>query len=401
MVLSFWRKLFPVVSKRVRKMAANLFHPQDFFVSKPNLTFFATSDFGNVNNYVKQVALSMNNYKDAPDMIAGIGDLFYEDGVESIDDRLFDLIWREQFIKPYDRLQVPWRMALGNHEYFGNPRAPVDYTNSSHNADKLWYLPDNNYSFRYFLADNTEIQFFVLDTNGCQGHVFRSHPETISQLVNSIEQLKVALAASTARWKIVSGHHLLYTPGIGHSSSADCLRSDWYSIAGKKRRQGFGLEKVLIEGDVNIYMAGHEHSFIHHVEHGVHHFCCGASGADIRSGAGLYQGVNRNTSVLWRAESGRTIGFVAVEADVDKLVVSFIAAPGGEVIREVVIPHPIPNTVSFTSHSIQELDASNLVTEIRTDGAAIGSKFIEVDEDSMNGSKGKTAAGSTIGNELR
>ena len=110
------------------------------------------------------------------------------------------------------------------------------------------------------------VEFFVLDTNACQDTVVIEHPDTKEMLQKAIIRLDKQLAQSKARWKIVFGHHPLYTQGRGHSGCARCLRDPRESFGPRELRNtiiyyGYGLEDVLVRHKIDAYFAGHEHVF--------------------------------------------------------------------------------------------------------------------------------------------
>ena len=119
-------------------------------------------DAGAANDTQYAVAAAMETVCAARgcDFAVYLGDNFYEDGVESADDDLF----QTAFELPYAGLDFPFYVVLGNHDYGGNglgyevwkPDFEVAYAETS---DKF-VLPDNYYSFTEGPAD-----FFGLDTN--------------------------------------------------------------------------------------------------------------------------------------------------------------------------------------------------------------------------------------------
>ena len=60
----------------------------------------------------------------------------------------------------------------------------------------LWRMPGRNYRFAYALADGTRVEFHGIDTNGCQGHVRRDHPEQEHVLYQQVALLHERLQAS-------------------------------------------------------------------------------------------------------------------------------------------------------------------------------------------------------------
>lgn len=216
--------------------------------SEPDLCFFAIGDFGHSCPATKALAEAMNKYAEdtnrTPDFILGLGDNFYPEGVSSVDDPLFQEAWQDVFL-PHQRLRVPWKLVLGNHDYMGNPQAQIDFTAHDKNPSGLWQLPAQNYAFTHEVPAAPapfSVDFFALDTNGCQGHVRRSHPESEQALSGHIARLQDALAASTADWKIVFAHHPLYTVGVNHGVLGRCLRDETYTFEG---RSGVGAPPPL------------------------------------------------------------------------------------------------------------------------------------------------------------
>jgi acid phosphatase len=185
-------------------------------------------------------------------------------------------------------------MILGNHDYMDNPLAQIQFTTHPNNTMNLWHMPSNHYKVTHpsGLAD-----LFFMDTNGCQGHVQRSHPGTIDNLVSQMQWLNEEMHQSAAQWKIVLGHHPMYNKGNGHGPVANCLREEHYTRLVRPRgryalpdefeevqARGFGMENVVCQHTRTIYLSGHEHVFQHHHAKGVQHVVCGNSGAELRPG---------------------------------------------------------------------------------------------------------------------
>jgi len=96
----------------------------------------------------------------------------YEDGCMSVNDPQFNTKWFQVFIRPFLSLQVPWKVCLGNHDYYGNPQSQIDYTKHPANYRGLWQCPSNNYNFKVndlgqedAGCANPLVEFFCIDTN--------------------------------------------------------------------------------------------------------------------------------------------------------------------------------------------------------------------------------------------
>lgn len=312
---------------------------------REKLCFFFTADFGKDCPQIKEVAAAMDHYArtyDRPTCIFGIGDNFYPQAPDTPDDPIFDIVWRGQFLEKYPSLRVPWRMALGNHDYNPSPNIEIDYHyDRKLNADRLWYLPDRYYQVTEEAKGNSDanldfsVDFYVLDTNGCDRTVSYYHPEAVPLLHQQVRELDSVLPRSTSRWKILMGHHPMYNAGYSHGVAGRRLREPAPTVnIDPKLPPSFGLEPVCIRHGVDAYFAGHEHIFQAHKAHGVHHICVGASGASIRNGDGFYGGLDTNANIDWTA-SKSDYGFVVVELTYDRMVIKFVNVQG-EIIQEFV-----------------------------------------------------------------
>jgi tartrate-resistant acid phosphatase type 5 len=177
--------------------------------------------------------------------IISVGDNFYENGVSSVDDPQ----WQTSFEKVYSALslQVPWQVILGNHDYHANCDAQIAYGKTS----PRWKMPA-----RYFLQSEkidaaTTVDFFYLDTTPMvKSYYTDAHTRNQVATQDVPKQLawfKDALAASTAQWKIVIGHHPIYSGG-GHGDTTELIET---------------VLPLLQEHKVQAYFNGHDHDLQH------------------------------------------------------------------------------------------------------------------------------------------
>jgi acid phosphatase len=172
-----------------------------------------------------------------------VGDNFYENGVAGLDDPQ----WQTSFEQVYTdkSLQTPWKIILGNHDYRGNVQAQLDY--SAH-SDR-WQLPARYYAETQTLPDGAQAEIFYLDTSPFIQKYVGSKVNIAGQdTAKQLAWLDTALSASTAAWKIVIGHHPVYTSVEG-TDSADHDQPDLIAR----------LDPVLRKHGVKIYLAGHDH----------------------------------------------------------------------------------------------------------------------------------------------
>jgi len=307
--------------------------------------FFAVGDWGKNSEAVQHLADRMAKcaQRMQPQMILALGDNFYPGGVTSVQDPLFKTVWEDIFLC-HEELRVPWKVCLGNHDYYGCPEAQIDFTRCPLNPGGLWQCDGQNYTFTAELPDGGAVDFFALDTNGCQESVRRARPHLKEDLRHYIRDLDEKLRQSQATWKVVFGHHPMYTKGVNHGRLGRCLRDDKYEVQTLSGERvclpGYGLEKVLIANGVDAYFSGHEHLLQQHSCGGVGHFVCGASGAEA---IGLYGGEDmqpRDSHPQWadgvsgnRAKTASQ-GFAVCVADSGCLTVAFLDVDG-RVLRAV------------------------------------------------------------------
>eukprot|EP01127_Copromyxa_protea_P019138 TRINITY_DN6139_c0_g1_i1.p1 TRINITY_DN6139_c0_g1~~TRINITY_DN6139_c0_g1_i1.p1 ORF type:complete len:316 (+),score=56.18 TRINITY_DN6139_c0_g1_i1:319-1266(+) len=292
------------------------------------LVFFVISDWGYPSDGLKDTARAMATLAETrpPQFVLALGDNFYWEGVETAEDASFKDYWQEVFLK-YPNLNVPWKVVLGNHDYEGNPDAQLEFTNSSlnprgKNGDPLWQLPAKHYKFSHNFNASHYVDFFAFDSNGAADYIVRGYPEKGAReaTIAAKAWLEEELPKSKATWKIAFAHHPMYTLGRHHGMCGDCLREETFSHF-RGKRMGFGMEKTFVDGGVDVYFGGHEHAMQYKHTKNIHHFVCGASGADNNR---YYGGVDSQRSMDWRQTNMRLSGFVSVSLTSSKMTVEFL-----------------------------------------------------------------------------
>lgn len=185
--------------------------------SAQGMGFLTFGDFGTGESEQYQVAQGIKSFCASNDcqFIAGLGDNIYDDGVSSVTDAQ----WQTKFEKPYAVFDIVFRPSLGNHDVRKSAQAQIDYSKVS----KKWDMPARYYSF---VKGNAT--FFVIDTND----------------FSATQQLWLSKGLQDANtpWKIVYGHHPIYSYGE-HGNTA-------------------GLDQKLLpilRDKAQFYLAGHDH----------------------------------------------------------------------------------------------------------------------------------------------
>jgi acid phosphatase len=265
----------------------------------PALEFLAVGDAGAGDRAQKIVAGAMAAAAAERPIafVLYLGDNFYPRGVRSVKDKG----WKKKFEEIFSResLDLPFYSVLGNHDYFQNAQAQVDYTAVS----RRWKMPARYYVFTEKIDAETAVDFFALDT------------EVLAQGRGKEELawLERRLATSRARWKIVFGHHTVYSGGLKWRKQTEKMRGL--------------LEPLFVKYGVTLYLCGHSHNLqaIGPVS-GVHY---------IVDGAGA-----RPRNVRWTEQTRfafADLGFVRFRATPRTLDVFFLNG-GGTVIYAYRIP---------------------------------------------------------------
>ena len=118
------------------------------------------------------------------------------------------------------------------------------------------------------------------------------------------------LAASTAPWKLVIGHHTIYSGGSGHGDTPETQAL---------------IEPLLRKHGVQAYINGHDHDLQHLRRGGVDYLCCGA-GSEVRP-------VHAIDGTLFCAARS---GFAALRSEPDALTVEFRDFTGASLYRAAV-----------------------------------------------------------------
>lgn len=214
-----------------------------------SLSFLVVGDWGRKGDYNQsQVAFQMGKIGEKLDVdfVVSTGDNFYDNGLTG--ER--DLNFPESFTNVYKAksLQKQWYSVLGNHDYRGDVEAQLSpYLRK---IDNRWLC------LRSFVV-NTEIaELFFVDTTPFVEEYF-TNPEHVydwrgvaprqTYTKNVLKDLESALTKSTAKWKIVIGHHAIRSAGH-HGDTIELVDR---------------LLPILRTHNVDLYMNGHDHSLEH------------------------------------------------------------------------------------------------------------------------------------------
>ncbi|EEF57801.1 purple acid phosphatase family protein [Pedosphaera parvula] len=266
----FVRKLFVATQVAVASrflpdnlLAAELDRP----LSPDGFNFIVFGDWGrNGERDQSEVAAQMALAAKATKVrfIISAGDNFYDNGVASASDPQWQTSFEHVYRDP--ALQIPWHVILGNHDYNGNCDAQLEYARSH----PRWNMPARYYLQTHHIDKSTTADFFYLDTSPMIESYHRHRrlgPNVTTQDVKKqIAWFKNALIASQAQWKIVIGHHPIYSGGE-HGDTAELIKD---------------VLPLLQEHKVQAWFNGHDHDLQHLMAGDLNLFCCGA-GSQVRN----------------------------------------------------------------------------------------------------------------------
>lgn len=249
----------------------------------------AFGDFGNGSREQKNVAQTIASYhRDRPFNLAiTLGDNFYNRGMESPADPRWQTWWEEL----YGPLGITFYAALGNHDWGfpDSPSAEILYSRES----KTWHMPASYYTFTA-----GAVQFFALDT------------QSVALADKQLKWLDGELSRSQARWKVVYGHHPIYSGG-SYEDRPDLI------------------SKLLpiLRNRAEVYICGHDHNLqALQPDGGVRFYVAGGGGA------GLYELRPYERSLF----ASRTNGFAVIDADAARLTVRLVDGAGKQLYEDVL-----------------------------------------------------------------
>ena len=225
-----------------------------------SLNFLVISDFGGQGGKIQRdVAFQLGQIArvEKSKFIITAGDNYHLNGIPSASSPRWKSEYEDIYSSP--SLMIPWYASLGNHDYVGNAHAEIEYSLIS----KRWKMPDRYYAHTEKINDHTDVLFVHIDTSPFITE-YRNNDSTYHVLGQDIYKqthwIDSVLASSHALWKIVVGHHPIYSSVDNHGNTKELINS---------------VLPLLQKYGVRIYFCGHEH-FLQYLVHGdINFFVCG------------------------------------------------------------------------------------------------------------------------------
>jgi tartrate-resistant acid phosphatase type 5 len=241
--------------------------------------------------------------------IISAGDNFQVVGVRSVQDPLWMLNFEMPFSDP--SLECEWYVALGNHDYKGEVQAEIDYSKIS----RRWNMPSRYFAVHKRINDTTSAEFYIIDTSPFQSAYYKTDEHHVmgQDTAKQMRWIDSCLTNSKSRWKIVVGHHPVYSSGSAHGKETGDMEARFAKFFDVK--------------GVDAYFCGHDHDFEYLKAQGSHvnYFVCGT--VEVRPmGEPLPQTVFAKSIP----------GFTKVLLTPEKMKVTMIDTAGAEVYTAVI-----------------------------------------------------------------
>jgi tartrate-resistant acid phosphatase type 5 len=256
----------------------------------PSVRVVGMGDFGTGASAQREVAAAIVAMGRGKPFNLGLtfGDNFYPSGMNGTDDPR----WRDWWEDLYGPLGITFYPCLGNHEWYSEDGAAAEIAYRS----PTWRFPSPYYTFT-----GGPVQFFAVDTTD------------ISE--EQVMWLDSAIRSSTARWKVVYGHHPIFAP-------------EWNGKAGAYLQYMQARLWPILRGRVDAYLCGHQHAMARmEPRDGVHFFMSGGGGGSLSR-------VAKNAPGAVFAESN--FGFLTLDADDRAMTIAIFDAQGRPYSSETV-----------------------------------------------------------------
>jgi len=208
-----------------------------------SITFIVVGDWGRDGGESQtSVAGAMNDYskKFHSRFIVTTGDNFYPAGVSSTSDPHWQLSFENIYNK--EGHQLTWYPVLGNHDYQQNPNAEIDYSSMS----SRWTMPARYYTLKKNINSVATALLVFTDTSPFVEAYYSASMSDLPQqdTTAQLKWLTQTLSSSNDRWKLVFGHHPVYSVGP-HGFTQELIQR---------------FKPVFNQTNTDFYICGHDHS---------------------------------------------------------------------------------------------------------------------------------------------
>ena len=223
---------------------AALFTDASLPVHNNHLRLIVVGDAGATHSLLRAGMLRVE--KEHPvDAIVLSGDNFYPCGIHGVDDPQWTKITQH-----FGPVGVPILPVLGNHDY-GDPQMQngelitCGPTDTEAELQETARIPQWRFPARSYAMHSTLVDLIMLDTQPIASDFlepFRGSATSLQEVQFFDEELR----HSTAQWRIVVGHHTIYSSGE-HGRANDSYRRNMRQLL------------PALDAKADLYICGHDH----------------------------------------------------------------------------------------------------------------------------------------------
>ena len=197
-------------------------------------------------NVLKDISYQMSklvNYK-KPRFITTLGDNFYDRGVKSINDPMWDFSWKDIFIDKYKNMQkIKWHATLGNHDYFGGYDS-IEAQLTKTTINKIGFYP-----MKIIIIDKEKVHILFILIRKIYPELYWETQLMIAsrQIHETLDYLEFVLERASDMMQNDNCVRSLSNFSNGYYKN--------YEIMEKR------LLPLLLKYKVDVYFCGHEHNF--------------------------------------------------------------------------------------------------------------------------------------------
>lgn len=212
-------------------------------IAQDSISFIVIGDWGKYGGQSQRpVADAIDEYskKFHAQFIITTGDNFYPKGVSSIGDSHWQLSFENVYNKEGHHL--PWYPVLGNHDYQQNPNAEIEYSTRS----DRWKMSSRYYTIKSSINLLASALFVFTDTSPFVKSYYGAAMSDLPQqdTATQLRWLQQTLSTSKDSWKLVFGHHPVYSVGT-HGNTVELIER---------------FKPLFNQTRTDFYICGHDHS---------------------------------------------------------------------------------------------------------------------------------------------
>jgi predicted MPP superfamily phosphohydrolase len=260
--------------------------------------------------------------RDHPAFLLNTGDIFKT----AVDTALY---MEDFFLGAKDLIaNTPVFLAIGNHEYSGDPDARATKKYFAFPENRTWY--QMNYGKVQFLfLDSTKLLY---NWDGKE-RIRKSTAEIASD--EQLQWLKNRLIEPKPRWRVVALHHHIFSSGI-------------FGIDHSLEEH---LVPLLEKYDVDLVLGGHEHNYERSEKKGITYILTGGGGSYLRP-----VNVNKNP---YQKSAAAEFHHVRVKVERDRLLISTICDVDRKTIPDYSPEHKLEPPSFAVGDVIDEFEIIN------------------------------------------